>query len=108
MTNSRIARIAWIETMADAEVRMYLDRVKVVLDGATEMALKALALQISARAKVNIVENNQVDTGVMLNWVFTLSKEGPGGEMGGDGGVPRGRRGEAVERRKAVMPDLGD
>jgi hypothetical protein len=62
----------------DADVKLYLDHVKVVVEQATVKALVALAMQIEGQAKICIVENDQVDTGFMLNSVYTIERSGSG------------------------------
>jgi len=64
--------------VADAEVKMYLDHVKVVVRGATHEALVAIAHQIEAETKVKIQENEQIDTGFMLNSTYVATNEGSG------------------------------
>jgi len=58
----------------DAEVKLYLDHIKVVVEHATDEALTAIAHQIEAQTKANIVANNQVDTGFLLNSVYVVSR----------------------------------
>lgn len=60
--------------MANAEVRMYLDHVRLVVEQATEAALAAIAFQMEAEVKVQIRNNGQVDTGFMLNSVYATTK----------------------------------
>jgi len=62
------------------EVRMYLDHVKVVVEEATEEALKQLAFRIVERTQLKIRENDQIDTGFMVNSVYPTWKEGSGYE----------------------------
>ena len=88
--------------MADAEVKMRLDHVKVVVAGATRHALAAIALQMEGRTKVNIQENGQIDTGFMLNSTFTLLPDGQHGETWGDGTYRSKATGDMVEDRKST------
>jgi len=62
------------------EVRMYLDHVKVTVKEATEEVLKALGFRIVERTQLNIRENDQIDTGFMVNSVYPIWKEGSGYE----------------------------
>ncbi len=65
---------------------MHLDHVEMRVKNATEEALHALALEVEGHAKVNIVVNDQVDTGFMLNSVYVESQRGStfGGTWPGD------------------------
>jgi hypothetical protein len=54
------------------EVKWYLDKVLVKVDGATEKALGAIAHQIEGEAKVRA----RVDTGFMRNAVYVVEQEG--------------------------------
>jgi hypothetical protein len=60
--------------MADAKVKLHLDHVKLTVENATDEVLHALALQVEGTAKRNIVANDQIDTGFMLNSGYTQSK----------------------------------
>ncbi len=59
---------------------MYLDHVKAAVEGATEEVLKKLAFRIVERTQLNIRENDQIDTGFMVNSVYPVWKEGSGYE----------------------------
>lgn len=61
--------------MDNGKVTLYLDHVRVKVDGATHQFLAAIALQIEAQTKVNIQRNGQIDTGFMLNSTYTVSKQ---------------------------------
>lgn len=63
----------------DADVTMYLDHVKVVIDEATEQALAAVAFQIEGEAKVRA----RVDTGFMRNAVYVVTRDGDDYEQRG-------------------------
>ncbi len=56
----------------DVRVNWYAEDVLATADGATYEALLALAFQIEGEAKVNIVGNDQVDTGFMLNSAYIV------------------------------------
>ena len=74
---------------------MYLDHVRMRVEDATEEALHALALEVEGKSKVNIVNNDQIDTGFMLNSVYVESRRGStfGGTWPGDESIkaPRHR-----------------
>lgn len=59
-----------------AKVEMHLDHVMLRVEGATDKVLHAVALQVEGTSKRNIVSNDQVDTGFMLNSIYTESKRG--------------------------------
>lgn len=61
---------------SDVDVDFYIDHVKVVLEGATMEALKALAYRIVERAQLNIRDNDQIDTGFMVNSIYPVWKDG--------------------------------
>lgn len=60
MSKSRVV-LSWFEGDAKKKTRKM-----------QEETIKRLVLQTEARAKVNIVDNDQVDTGFMLNSVYSL------------------------------------
>jgi hypothetical protein len=57
----------------DGKVKMYLDHVKLRMRESAEHGLVAVAHQLEGAAKVQIVDNDQVDTGFMLNSVYVQS-----------------------------------
>lgn len=59
-----------------AKVTTHLDHVMLRVKDATDEVLHAIALQVEGTAKRNIVDNDQVDTGFMLNSTYTESKVG--------------------------------
>ncbi len=59
-----------------AKVKMRLNHVMIRVKKATDEGLHALALQVEGTTKRNIVQNDQVDTGFMLNSVYVESKAG--------------------------------
>lgn len=59
--------------MKKPKVHMYLDHVRATVKVATEESLYKVGLQIEGIAKRNITTNDQVDTGFMLNTVYTIS-----------------------------------
>lgn len=60
----------------DYELKWYRDHVKVTLQDATEAVLKALAYRITERTQLNIRDNDQIDTGFMVNSIYPVWKEG--------------------------------
>jgi len=64
--------------MPDGTVKLHLDKVRVTVKGATQKVLEALAFQIEGQAKINIQANGQIDTGFMLNSVYTVTPKSSG------------------------------
>lgn len=60
----------------DSEVNFRTEQVSLQMQDLSDEMLKALAFQIEGQAKVNIQANGQVDTGFMLNSVYTVTEEG--------------------------------
>ena len=85
--------------MADtATVNWYGDRVTLKVKGAKQKILDELALVGEGKAKMNIVANNQVDTGFMLNSVYAVTSKGVASKPSG-GGTFTNRLGQTVTRR---------
>jgi hypothetical protein len=59
--------------MAKIDIDWYTD--KVLLAAEEALNLEAVALRIEERAKINVVGNNQVDTGFMLNSIYTVTEK---------------------------------
>jgi hypothetical protein len=57
------------------ETKLYLDHVKVVVDNATAEVLKRLGFRIQERAQLNIRSNDQIDTGFLINSIYTVWKD---------------------------------
>lgn len=65
--------------MADGEASFNnRNRVTLVVKDATEAGLLALAHLIEGKAKVNIQQNGQIDTGFMLNSVYGFARSESG------------------------------
>jgi len=64
--------------MPDATIHFRLDHVLTTVQGASERALLALALQTEGHVKVKIRDNDQVDTGFMLNSVYSVGNDTSG------------------------------
>ena len=85
-----------------AEVHLKLDHVNVVVEKATDEALAALALQIEGQTTANIANNNQIDTGFMMNSVYTISRRDSTYKDADPTGEYRSRKtGQQVERKLA-------
>jgi len=93
--------------MADAEVRMYIEKVLVTVGQATDEALKALAFAMQAQAQANIRSNGQIDTGFMVNSVYVISADGKAGDNWQSGDYLN-ESGQTVRRELADQPALGD
>lgn len=90
----------------DAEVKMYLDRVEVRIEDATEQSLHAVALQIEGATKVQIVQNDQVDTGFMLNSVYVETRVGSTKSQTWADGAYVDKGGDLKAVAKAPTPEL--
>jgi hypothetical protein len=84
--------------VANAQVNWYGDKVLLIVQKATKAVLWKLALQGEKMAKENVQANNQIDTGFMLNTIYS---EGPGMPPSDvwESGVYTDKSGNAVERR---------
>ena len=60
----------------DVKVEMHLDHVEAVLKDVTDGVLKQFAYRVTERAQLNIRENNQIDTGFMVNSIYPIWKDG--------------------------------
>jgi hypothetical protein len=62
----------WINgiIMPNAKVDFLKEDIRLRVDNATQESLIAIALRIEERAKIKIVQNDQVDTGAMLNGIY--------------------------------------
>lgn len=67
--------------MADAgvDIKMYLDHVEAVLKDATEETLKKFAFRVVERTQLNIRDNDQIDTGFMVNSIYPIWADGGSG-----------------------------
>jgi len=83
--------------MPQADVKFYLDHVKVVIEGATDEALAAAAHQIEGAAKVKVTENDQVDTGFMRSAIYTVTRKGSG-----YGGAQAEAQGKSGGKKRAM------
>jgi len=60
----------------DVELKLRIDHVLVAVEEATAEVLKALAFRIVEGAQLNIRQNNQIDTGFMVNSAYAIWKDG--------------------------------
>jgi hypothetical protein len=94
--------------MAETKGTSYKHDVTLRLEKATDEILTALALQGEGLAKVNIRDNGQIDTGFMMNSVFTIT---PKGSNYGDAKAAAGRSyrssktGAAVDHSDDLAPE---
>lgn len=59
-----------------AKTRFYTESVIAKIKDATQEELSAFAFQLEGLAKVAVQENRQIDTGFMLNSIYTVTKSG--------------------------------
>jgi hypothetical protein len=64
--------------MAEVQVKLYLDEMMTKVNDATEALLSKLALRTEERTKMNIRTNGQIDTGFMVNSIYTITSKGSG------------------------------
>lgn len=84
----------------NGKVDFYTGKVLVELRAATRETIAAVAHRIEERARANIVANDQVDTGAMLNGIYVVLPDG--GNYGAAKAAaaacnPKGRLAPAVE-----------
>jgi len=88
------------------KTRFYTESVIARIKDATAEELAAFAFQIEAQAKVNIQENRQIDTGFMLNSVYTVSQAGSSYGSANKTGAYNNRAGSKVKRKIAPERSL--
>lgn len=59
-----------------SKVNLHLDHVRVAVNGASDELLKLAALRTAEQAQLNIRGNDQIDTGFMVNSVYTRWRGG--------------------------------
>lgn len=98
--------------MAKGRLTWNKAQVMLTVEKATAASIDTMALRVESEAKQNIVSNNQVDTGFMLNTVYRVSELGnsypatkPDGTYSWHPPKHDGRSGDA-ERRKVPQADL--
>lgn len=91
----------------DVEVTLYLDHVKATVEDATDEVLALFAYRVAEGAQLNIRENDQIDTGFMVNSVYVIEKGGNGYEMARSKaeGQTQGRDGRAVDHSGDMAPE---
>lgn len=87
----------------EVEVHLHLDHVLMRVQDATEKGLAAIAHQVEAHAKARIQANNQIDTGFMLNAVYSVTKQGSG--FGEAEGAAKARADREVVNEDLSMDD---
>lgn len=95
-------------TKKGGTVKFYLDHVLLKTAAASDAALEAAALQIEAQTKVNIQNNNQIDTGFMLNSTYVVTPRLSTYDETDPGGTQFDRFGHLVEREIAPQVSLPD
>ncbi|MBK8987381.1 MAG: hypothetical protein IPM39_15110 [Chloroflexi bacterium] len=88
------------------KVNWYAEDVVVKFTKLSERALEAAAARVDALTKINIVANDQVDTGFMVNSVY-FATDGNSSYMD-SGGVFTDKHGNQVERQMAPEATLKD
>ena len=61
-----------------AKVNFYKSKIQLQIKGATEETIKNIAHRIEERAKINVVDNDQIDTGAMLNGIYVVTRHSSG------------------------------
>lgn len=88
---------------ADVQIDWYTDDVVLAVEAATQDLVAKIAFAIEAQAKVNVIANDQVDTGAMLNGIYTRTPAGSGyGQAAAEAST---RRPEAAIALEADLPD---
>lgn len=95
-----------------AKVTMHINEAVLKVEDASEAALAALAFQIEAQTKANIQANGQIDTGFMLNSVYSLARAQHTGATTHDStwksGKYTNKAGDSVSRKRAPRRTLGE
>jgi hypothetical protein len=92
----------------DYELKLHLDHVKVILNEATEETLLKLAYRIVERAQMNIRDNNQIDTGFMVNSIYPIWRDGSGYENARNKAEQQNtdREGHFVDHQNDMAPEI--
>jgi putative intracellular protease/amidase len=89
------------------KVDWYAEDVILKLEQTTRRGLEALAAYIEGQAKIQIVENDQVDTGFMVNSVYHAAADAGSTYAAANGtGEYVNKAGESVNRELAPEADL--
>lgn len=86
-----------------SQVNWYGEDVTLKIAGATQEMLDQLALEGEGLAKINIRENDQIDTGFMMNSVAAITSKGIG-ELPLSGEY-EDRAGKMVHRESVPLPE---
>ena len=60
----------------NGQVNFYTNKIMLQVKKASDQSLAAIAHRIEERAKNNVVDNDQIDTGAMLNGIYVVTAEG--------------------------------
>ena len=63
---------------SEVQIELHLDHVKIELEKATDEVLKQLSLRVVERTQLNIRQNDQIDTGFMVNSIYPIFEGGDG------------------------------
>jgi hypothetical protein len=88
------------------EVNWYKEEVIAHFTGLNRKGLAAVAARIEGQAKINIVANDQVDTGFMLNTVYHVAEDGSSYGQTDSGGYYTNQEGQQVQREAAPEAPL--
>lgn len=89
------------QAVANSDVRWYGKDVLLKIQGATAEGLAAIGFAVEAQAKVNVERNDQIDTGFLLNSIYTVTPAtSTFGNTQRGGRLASRARGGMVERRK--------
>lgn len=94
--------------MADGggKVDWYGEQILLRIEDATQEMLDELALLGEGKAKENVVANDQVDTGFMMNAVYAVTSKGD--DLSARSGEYVNRAGETVHREAVAPRGVGD
>lgn len=98
MTNKTVTK--------SGEVFWYGQELMLKLDQMTREAIAALAFHIEGEIKANIHANDQVDTGFMVNTVYTVTEDASGYTAVWQSGEYAGKEGDRVKRELAPEAKL--
>ena len=90
--------------MAKGKVNWYTEDVILKLMDTSQRGLEAVAARVDGLAKINIVANDQVDTGFMVNSVYFATEKDS--TYRDDSGTQVNREGNFVEREMAPEAEL--
>jgi hypothetical protein len=96
--------------MAKPRIKSYASAVIATIKNATDEELAKFAFQIEGQTKANIQRNGQIDTGFMLNSVYTVTKAGGNtyDATRPTGGYVSRKSGTKTKRRLAPQRNIPD